>query len=259
MAGTGNDVTFWRGTVLPFLRSTQEEPSGLKGSAVVLGVCGVGAFALWDLLGIPPRLIGSVIPDVTCTRLQPGTPGMYACSMGVASLVVAGPLLTLVLVYVFRRQLMRLAAWAAPRLPTETRFLLAPLIATAVFGMAWAGMHPQTGDQVGLLPQRLFPCVAGLFSYLVVRFAGPIQQRLARFFDMRERYPVWQRFVAAIVTPMLLALLLTAQERVSQTALKEQVVVLVAMVTGYLALAPRTGDLLAGVKDVLPLERLRAR
>lgn len=254
---SGSVRSFVQGTLLPFLRSAQEEPTGLQASGVVLITCALFSFLSWDILGLVTQIVGALIPRGNCASLQPATPIMYACSAGVGLLAMAGPLVTMGVIYVFRRQLTEGAKRLAPRLPLETRFLIAPTIATAIFVISWAGMHYATAGETGLLPQRFFPGAIGLFTYVVTRFGSSLQARLGPFFDFRDRYPSKARFAAAILLPLVISLVITAEARVSQTAMKEQLVVVISLATGYLAVAPRSGDLLSGVRRAVPLDRLK--
>ncbi|MEK7215695.1 MAG: hypothetical protein AAB289_08890, partial [Chloroflexota bacterium] len=131
------------------------------------------------------------------------------------------------------------------------------ITATLFFTISWSGAHTATALQSGILPQTMFPAVVGLFTFAVVRYGPPLQRSLVSFFDVRDRYPMKLRFGVAILVPFLASLLITFESRVSQTALKEQVVVVISLVTGYLAMAPRSGDLLAAVKDLVPARAQR--
>jgi phosphate starvation-inducible membrane PsiE len=80
---------------------------------------------------------------------------------------------------------------------------------------------------------------------------------LTGFFDFRDAFPVPIRLLAVIAVPALLAFLITNQESVSDTALKEQFVVLVALAMGFLMMAPRSGDALTGMGQTLTQARSR--
>jgi hypothetical protein len=73
----------------------------------------------------------------------------------------------------------------------------------------------------------------------VGRFGPEFQSRFAGAFHFRDKFPQWMRLGALIVAPLLVSLVITAQYRVSQNALKEQVVVILSMCAGYVMLAPR--------------------
>ena len=92
-------------------------------------------------------------------------------------------------------------------------------------------------------------------SVLTQRYGPTLQQRLAGFFELRDRFPARLRFAIAFAVPILISLLITAEFRVTQTALKEQLVVLISLCCGYLALAPRDGDPLSGVKQLMSERR----
>jgi len=63
------------------------------------------------------------------------------------------------------------------------------------------------------------------------------------------------RLIVLVVAPMVLSYIITNQDRVSQTATKEQVVVLFALSLGFLMLAPRSGDAMAGMSEQVGLKR----
>jgi len=220
---------------------------------------------LWTPLGLPSEMLRSVIAQPTniCRGgfevfAQAGTPKMYFCSAGVGLLTMAGPLLLIVAAFYFRKTLSALVRRYARLLPTEAQFLVAPLLATLLFAMSWSGSHFSTGNGMGIMPQTLFPAVIGLFTFAVGRWGPDAQRRLAPFFDLRDRYPMRLRIAAAIVVPIALSLIITAETRVSNTAFKEQLVVLVGLVSGFLALSPRSGNVLAGVaQQVVSLRPVR--
>lgn len=241
-------------------RRLNEDPSGLGKAALVFVSGAVLSVVFWYPLGLPSELVRNVIaqPTAICrggvfeAMTQAGTPRMYVCSFGVAILTMLGPVILITLAFVYRKALTRLVTANATRLPEETRFLVAPLLATLIFTMAWSGSHYQTSWLIGLvLPQTMFPAVVGVFTYGVGRWGPAIQRRLGPFFDVRDRFPMKVRIAAAIVGPIVFAFLLTAETRVSLTAQKEQIIVLFGLASGFLALAPRSGDVLGGVSQQL--------
>lgn len=247
------------------VRRLNDDPRGL-GKAVLVFVAGaLLSVLLWYPLGLPSEMVRNVVaqPNLICrfgstsatdifgAAVAAGTPRMYVCSWGVAILTMAGPLILIALAFVYRKALAGLVRLVAVRLPGEFRFLVAPVVATLVFAMAWSGSHYQTSGMIGFLPQTIFPAVVGVFTYAVARWGGALQRRLAPFFDVRDRLPMKARVALTVVFPIVFAFLLTAETRVSLTAQKEQVVVLVGLVTGFLMLAPRRGDVLTGVSQQL--------
>jgi hypothetical protein len=238
------------------LASIGGEQNGLLAAGFVIIVCVVLAVVTWYPLSLPSRVIrDDILPDWTCTSETPQTTGMYICSAKVGMLQVAGPLLMMGLIFVFRNQLKARLDKLAPSLPPEGRFLFAPVIATLVFTLSWAGFHFDTADQTGILPQRVFPALVGFTTFGFARWGPDLQRALRGFFDFRDTLPMALRLAVLIGIPLLFSYLLTNQERVSQTATKEQVVVILALALGFLMLAPRTGDALAGMGQVLARTR----
>ena len=239
------------------LRRIDAEPSGLAKAASVLVLGAVGSWLLWTPLGAPSALVRGVVPIGNCTGFAPASALMYLCSMKVAALTLVGPVALLVLAFVFRRTLTALVGRLRGRLPAEAQFLPTPLVATGLFATSWAGVHFDTGAQNGLLPQTLFPGLIGLFTFGVARWGPAIQSAARPFFDRRDRFPMRARVAAAIVLPLAVSLVITAEQRVSNTAFKEQLVVLIGLVSGFLVLAPRRGDLIGGVTSQVASLRRR--
>jgi hypothetical protein len=227
-----------------FGKSVTREPTGLLALAVVFGVCAAVSLILWWPLSIPTMVIRVLTPVVTCTGMAPGSPGMYLCSIMVGLMVMIGPIILMVAVILLRPVINKYVKILGPKIPEGIRFLMAPIIATMIFELAWTGSHINTSFQSGILPQLIFPSVVGIFAFVVDRFGPFFQKSLTSFFDFRDRYPPWLRLAAAIGIPIVISLIITLQERVSFEAFKEQFIVLVSLTVGYLAMAPRKGGLL---------------
>ena len=235
------------------------DPSGIGRAILVFAIGAALSVLLWYPLGLPSEAIRNVVaqPTAICRGgfeafAEAGTPKMYVCSFGVAIMTMLGPVIILALAFVFRRTLSALVARITQRLPVQTRTLIGPILATLIFAMAWSGSHYQTSWLIGLvLPQTMFPAVVGVFTYAVGRWGADFQRRLAPFFDLRDRFPMKARVAAAVLAPLIFAFLLTAETRVSLTAQKEQLIVLFGLASGFLALAPRRGDVLSGVSRQL--------
>ena len=230
-----------------FLVSVGSEKTGIMAAVVVFVVCLALAYATWWPLSQPSKAIRDILPNATCTGKTPGTTSMYICSAKVGALQVVGPVVMMGLVYVFRRQIKAWLNKTLPSMPEEGRFLFAPVIATLAFTLSWAGFHYDTADLNGLLPQRMFPVVIAIFTFGVARWGPALQRSFAGFFAWRDTFPVAARLAVLIGVPILLSYLITNQDRVSDTATKEQEVVIVALALGFLMLAPRQGNVLAGM------------
>ena len=236
------------GGILSMLRSASQDKSGIKGALAVLIVSAVVSLICWFPLSLPSRLIKALLPTVSCTNMRPGSMEMYLCSAGVAAVTMVGPVLLMVLIFFFRKQLTRWLGRVTPKLPEETRFLTAPVLATVIFTVGWSGAHQTTAFSWGLLPHMIFPAVIGLFTYAVSRYGTEVQTSLTAYFNARDKFPRWLLYLIVFAVPILIAIVITAQERVSFEALKEQFIVIVALIIGYLVMSPRIGN---PVKDAV--------
>jgi len=234
-----------------FLARAQSEPSGLFAAAIVLVVSALASLIGWIPLAWPSQFVDGVLPKVRCTGFQPGSPPMYGCSAAVGFIAIAGSLVIVLALFVLRRPIAAAVRALTARVPQEARFLIAPVAGTLAFTIAWAGAHHATASLSGIVPQTVFPAVVGLFLYATARWGNGIRKALGPLLDLRDRYAIGWRIVAAALIPLALSLIITAEARVSQTALKEQLVAIVTLVTGYIALLPRTGPPLAGIEQTL--------
>jgi len=227
--------------------------SGLLAGVIVFVVTALAAWIGWWPLSIPASLVGNLVSPGNCGYYEPGSLMMYACSAFVASKVLIGPLLITLLLVLLRKPIVRGIGKliAKSKLPLDARFLVAPVIATVFFTCSWSAIHYSSDDDSGLLSQRIFPAAVGLFTFIVLRWEVSIQKTLNEFFDLREKIPSFLRILSAFLIPLLISLVITFQERVSATAFKAQIVVLLSICSGYLLLAPRRGDLLSGLKQAL--------
>jgi hypothetical protein len=236
-----------------FFDKLQSDKSGGLSMLVVIVVGAVCSLALWELFVLPAKAINGVLPDANCINEQPGTSAMRVCGMKVAAVKMVGPVVLAVLVVVFRVKLAKWVSRVSVKLHPGARPLVAPTLATLLFLLIWAGSHSKTADQDGLLPQRAFPAVVGAYTYAVVRYGPALQATMKGFFTKRERVPMSARIIVTVAIPTLFSLLITNQDRVSRTAMKEQIVVLLGLAIAYLLLSPRGGDIGASASKLLPL------
>lgn len=204
----------------------------------------------WTVLGLPAHLIDVAIPDANCASLTPGTPQMYACSAAVGLVAVLGPLIIVAVAFVFRKQLGQAMRASSGALPSRFRFLAAPTVATGLFTMAYAEIHWNTAAESGLVPQRYFPAVAGLFLLVATKLGPQFTPRLSAVFDIRDQIPTALRLPLALLFPLLFSLVITYQDSVTQTALKEQLVILLSLASTYLAFIPRDGNVSDALKRI---------
>ncbi|MDD3579701.1 MAG: hypothetical protein PHW74_01625 [Desulfobacca sp.] len=229
----------------------ESNPSGIIQGIAVFVLSAAISLIGWIPFSWPPRLFTTLVPPGNCSNYRVGSLAMYLCSAKIAVFILIVPLLTALLIFLLRRRLAALTARLIPHLPSAMHFLVAPSLATLFFVIVWAGAHYQTGGGSGILPQKLFPALIGLFTFITKRYGPGLQRALAGFFVSRDKVPKFLRFLAVLLVPTLLSLVITYQDRVSATATKEQVVVLVGLTMGYLMLAPHSGDLLAGIKGMM--------
>lgn len=229
----------------------RDEPTGLLALAIIFVAGAILSYILWVPAAQPARLINAPLPTMTCVNETPGTTGMHLCAARVAAVTMIGPAVLAVLVLLLRKQLARGVARVSPRVPQGTEQLLGPLLATAIFLIIWAGTHRSTGGQTGILPHKMFPALIGAYTFAVVRYGPALQERWHRFFSWRDSFPTWARVIVTIAIPTAISLVITNQERVSNTAMKEQVVVLVGLGLAYLLMAPR-GDISLSLSKIVP-------
>jgi hypothetical protein len=235
------------------------DESGFLSLLVVLVVGVVLAYVLWVPFAQPAKLINDALGEKNCASKLPGTSEMRSCAAKVAVWKMIGPLAIGVLVFLLRKRLATLVATLSTKLHPGARPLIAPLLATLLFLLVWAGAHAKTGGQTGILPQKAFPAVVGLYTYVVMRYGPALQRTLSNFFTRRDRIPTVVRVIITVAVPTAVSLLITNQERVSKTAQKEQFVVLIGLALAYLMLSPRGGGLGAAERLVAPAPRSEAQ
>jgi len=221
----------------------QLEQNPFVGLGVVFLAGAILSFGGWIPLGLPAKLIGMFVPTGTCTDYQVNTVPMFWCSVAVALQYLAGPIALMIILFLIRKQIANLVKAMIPKVPVDYLFLLAPCAATVIFTMTWAPAHDGLESASGFVPQMIFPALIGVYTYGISRFGGVIQSNLKGLFDFRDSVPKFVRIAAMFAVPLLFGKLATmGQTYVTQVALKEQTAVLLCMVLGYFALAPRQED-----------------
>ncbi len=215
-------------------------------AVLVFGTCAIIPYLFGSILGWPARAINGLLPDHTCAGVQTRSWDMYSCSLEAGLLAMAGPVILMVLILLLRKPLNKRIGLLIPKLPEMTRFLVLPILATTIFTIVWAGFHEDTWNQTGIIPQKLFPAVIGLFTYIVARFGPGIHHAWRSFFESRDKCPKWIRFIAVLAIPMLISVAATYQESVSQEALKEQFIVLIALIVAYMLISPHARETSTG-------------
>jgi hypothetical protein len=184
---------------------------------------------------------------------------MYFCSVKAGFLTALGPLLTVVVVILFRSPLTRQVQKLTAKLPRSSGMFVSPVLATGIFTMVHASVHDKTADMTGIVPQRMFPALIGLFTFGAARLAPAVATRWGSAIDKRNHIPGFVRLLIALAVPLLSSYALTNQERVSDTALKEQTIALLTLFTSYAAFVPRDGDFLSAGQRLLSARLARGR
>ena len=227
-----------------------DDASGVVGLLVLMGTAVVGSYVLWPLFAQPLAIIADVLPTKTCTNEVEGTTAMRLCGTGAGLVRMIGPMALGLGIVVARKPLTRWTQTLAQKLPVGLRQLVAPLLAVAMFLLIWAGTHKDTSELAGLLPQKAFPVLIGAYTYAVMQYGEALQARMPGFFDARDKLPFAVRLTITLSIPTLISVIITNQNRVTATALKEQVVVVIGLVLAYLFLVPR-GENISAVTNRL--------
>ena len=224
--------------VAGFLEGLEKPGSGAMLAVAAIVATTVTSVVLWPVLRLPGDLINNALPEGNCVGETPQTWGMYLCSARVGLMRILGGVIALAVVLAFRRPLQ---AQLRRVLPAGGSSLVGPVIGTALFSLVHAATHADTGDQSGFLPQRYFPAVVGLLLFAATRLGPRLANRFGNALTTRDRLPAAIRAAFAIGVPMVLAYVTMNEERVTDTARKEQLVVIATMFCGYLAFIPRDG------------------
>ena len=241
--------------VRALFRAASVDPTGLVKAGIVYAATLIICFFAWTPLSWPARYLQTYISPGDCGMYAAGTTIMYFCSAKVAAMTMAGPILLTILVMVLRSPVMKATGKLVEKLPPETHFLTAPIVATLLFMLTWSAVHHDADDGSGFLSQKYFPVVIALYTFGVSQYSPLLQRLLRAFFARRDRIRRLWRVGFAFAVPLFISLYLTWQARVSETAYKVQLVLLISLCTGYLALAPRQGDLLTGMRAMMSREK----
>jgi len=222
---------------------------GVVGSNPFLGALFVLLFGvaisqlLWPVLGFPASVISAPFADATCTDLDVDTGAMWLCSAKVGLLSCVGAIAVGLVMLIFIRPIQRGIQKLKRRLPQQSHFLVGPLLGTAAFTSMYAGIHSSTSNLHGWVDQRMFPAVIGLLGYLAPRLGRVMSDKAPQFFERRDRIPAAVRVLIAFAIPLAYAYITNNQSRVTDTARKEQTIVMLGLVMTFLMVLPKSGDL----------------
>lgn len=193
----------------------------------------------WDVFRLLPVQINELLPVGGCTSYTPGTLGMYLCSAFVGLRVMFGSLVLAVLLILFRKPIAAIIGGIGKLLPQALRGILPAILAGVFFAVVWAGSHYDTGHLVGIMSQRTFPALVGALSFVAIQFGPGLMARAPGLFAARDRISGFVRWLMVLAAPLLVSLVITYEERVSNEAQKQQIVVIVGMLVAFVLLTPR--------------------
>ena len=232
------------------LRFANDDRSGLAAAAVVLVVALLITTLGWIPLSLPARYINIAVAYVSVSSCPDGsTYGI--CSAVVSVFSLAGPIVVMLLMFIFRFSIKRVIQRWLTRLPNEARFLVPPTLATILFTMGWAGVSFHFFTRPGVVIDGLFPAAVGMLTYVTVRYGPQAQRALSAYFERRDEFSFKVRLITTFAAPAIFAF---AVSSFMSSPVRDQVVVVFAIVAGYLLIAPRSGEL-ASVLDEAPAAR----
>lgn len=217
------------------VRALLQEPTGLLGAMIAGAACLAISFFLWSVMAEPARAISDTIPVRSCQATASDLEASLCRAQTTATPLLA-PLALLLVAFIFRKALGAAVSAITRQLP-EGRLLLAPVIATIVFMLAWAGSHASDSRQQGLVPQIAFPAAVGLLTYAAARWGSAVYRGLRPVFDVRDKVSKALRVLVAMAVPLAMSLWLA--NGTHSPAYNEQVVVLVGIMASFLLVAPR--------------------
>jgi hypothetical protein len=231
-----------------------EPGNWLLAGAVSAALCVTLSYTLFPVMGLPGKIARQFLPTIRCWAHEPGSVQMWVCGAHSGLMVLLGGLIAMVIALLFLAPIVKLATKVTP---PGSNVLIGPLLGTLSFGLVFASAHDQTAYEYGIVAQRYFPAVIGIAVYLATRFGPALAGRFGPQLAKRDRIPLPLRIGLTAAVPVLLTFLTMSQDRVSETAVKEQAIVLVTMATAFVMLVPRDGDFAQAARRVLsrPIRR----
>lgn len=205
----------------------------------VIVSCSLFSYLFWPVLSIPGRMLGYVVPWIDCSGNTVGSLTMFLCSFTYAFTRIIGPLALTAILLFARHRIKDCSGNFLRKIPSRYRFAVPPLAATAVFEITWSFAHIETSNFSGILPQTVFPMVAGLFCFLGLSYTAPLQEKFDGFLSARDKLPKYILFTTALAIPVLFAISITSTLTDQDKANKEQSVTLLGLACGYFAMVPR--------------------
>lgn len=248
----GNVQARWRVVrprVIEFLGRSAAERTGLQAGGIVLVVC-LGLTVIgWVPLSWPARIVNTLVGGFalsSCDGFAAILVGV--CNAALAFVTLTGSLVVLAILFVFRLPLASLLQRQLANLPSEAAFLAAPVITTVLFTLGWSGVAFHFFARPGLVPDGIFPAFVGLMTFAIARYGSAIQDALAPYFEARERLQFRVRLGLASLLTIFLAIILTPM---LTAPVRDQIVVILAIASAFLLLAPTRGDVSTALSEAL--------
>jgi hypothetical protein len=216
------------------------DPTGLVGAAAVFVVAYVVTRLFWTPLSWPASIVNSVVASATptsCDFLGPqNVLSDNACGTVLAVLTVMGAVAAMLAVLLIRVPLRRTLGALFGVVPSGLGFLGAPLLATILFTIGWAGVQYHFPERPGIVADGTFPAVVGLLTYALATYGPRLEGPAASVFDWRDGFDARRRMGVVLLLPVVFSLVATP---LLHTPVRDQSTVIVAMLVGYVLLAPR--------------------
>lgn len=219
------------------------DPTGLLAAVIVFVLALIVTRVFWTPLSLPASIVNSLVSVATpssCSFLGPSNIASDSvCGSILAVLTILGAAAAMAGLLLVRLPLRRSLSALFGGGPESLAFLGAPLLATVLFTVGWAGVQYHFPERPGIVADGTFPAVVGLLTYALARY-GPIAQTGAEgIFEWRDGLPLRQRLAAVPLTPVVFSLVATP---LLHTPVRDQSTVILAMVVGYVLLTPRAAN-----------------
>lgn len=225
------------------------DPTGLIGAAIVFALAYLVTRLFWTPLSWPASMVNTAVSTATPSSCSFMGPQNFlsdnACGTVLAVLTMLGAIAATLGLLLIRLPLRRTLTELFRSTPAGFRFLGAPLLATVLFTIGWAGVQYHFPERPGIVTDGVFPVVVGLVTYGLATYGAKAQMYTAQLFDWRDGFPIRQRIGVTLLTPVVFSLLATP---ILHTPVRDQSTVLVAMLVGYVLMTPRTAGMPADTR-----------
>lgn len=201
---------------------------------------------LWYPLGLPAYLLNILtkwIGPSDCIQYTIGTGAAQRCALTVGLKVVLGPVIVGVVMFLLRKRIGAQLKRVEAKVPIALRPAFPCLVALILFTMGWAAIHWSTANAPGLpmTTHERFPILVGLVTWVTQSWGKPIQAAAPGFFRGRAKIPLLARIgiVSGVTIVFAYALMkIGSSQYLANPGLKEQIIVLFALMFGWAMMAP---------------------